>query len=153
MSDLRSIDREKLREEIRKTMENDGVLHIPERFKDNNNYCYYLEIYDDRQPFKFQKCLSLGYTYTLAEEMPGLIEEMDNNNSKYSMINKDGRIAITINPHQTYFLMKIPKERWELIQEIKGEDYNNSIAKLKHKLKGSNEGDLSFKGSLTSTKN
>lgn len=153
MSDLRSINKDALREEIRQSMEYDGPMFIPRKYLDTDNYAYYLELYDSTQPFKFQRCLRLGYTYVEPSEMPGLTEDMAASNFKYPLVDDQNRVAIKINSRETHYLMKIPKDRWQAIQDIKNEDYNNSLARVKQKLKNTQDGDLEYIGNLTTSRN
>lgn len=152
MTDSRNyIDKDKLREDVRRSMEGSGALFVNEKYKDKN-YAYYWAIFDSRQPFKFQSITDLGYDYTKPEDMPGLLDS-NAGHHKFSLVDDNGRICFKISSTQTQYLMRIPLDCWKAIQEIKHEDYNLSIKKLKHRLKNTqlSDGQISA-GELNTTK-
>lgn len=146
------IDKDKLRESVRASMESNGPLKFDEKYKDKN-FMYYWDVYDTKEPFKFNKCLDLGYTHCKAEEMPGLVDSGPQKG--FSLIDDQGQIGVKISGTQTQYLMKIPLDRWKLIQEFKHEETNNKVSLLKQRLRNAQIlGDAKMhSGSLNSTKN
>lgn len=134
MTDSRkTIDKDQLRENIRRSMEGSGPLFFHNRYKDKDK-AYYWGLYDSKQPIKFQQILDLGYDYTKIDDMPNLLQDCGTSKQNFNLVDDEGRIGVKINPTQTQYLLQIPLERYNLIQEIKEEDYNEKISRIKHKL-------------------
>lgn len=126
------IDKDLLRDIIRKSLTDSGPLHIPKKYL-NPDYKYYWALFDKNRAGVFQTCLDYGYTHATTDDFPELLND-SSSKSKFMLTDEDNRIAVKFNTNQTHYLMKIPKDRWEMIQEIKQEDYNQKLVDMRVKI-------------------
>ena len=144
MTDEREVTADSARDDIRRALNQEGPLFIPEHFKDPN-YRYYWNTHSKRQPFKFRQAISLGYAFVHPSEM-GDIEDMSEGSHVGFSFSEDGsRIMVQLNTHDTAYLMKIPTSRFKEIQKIKLEEVLDSERALERKSKKQNfYGDIEF---------
>lgn len=149
MTDIRSDSKDAIREELRAAMSYQGPCAIPKKYLDEVNYVYYLELYDTQKPIKFQESLNLGYKKTKVEDLPNLMKEMADASVKFPFVDDAGFVAIKINPTQTHYLMEIPRQRWEIIQELKQEERDETVRRIVKKTKEQTvDDDLRLTGEL-----
>lgn len=133
-TEMKNLDLEetKVQEDIRRSINAEGPLYVPEGDKDSN-YRYYWPLHDIRKPFKFTLALNLGYTFVSPSEMVSLGDHMQDAAMGYAYETDGDRIGVKVNQYQTHYLMKIPKERFEQIQKIKDKEHQEIIDQIERK--------------------
>ncbi len=117
------------RDEIRRSLNDaQGPLFVPLYLK-NDEFEYYWEIHDTKMPFKFSQAIRLGYTFVTTDEMPGLESLIDRSSASSSYVQENDRIGIKVGDTKTQYLLKIPKVRHKIIQELKSEEADAYIIK------------------------
>ncbi len=124
--------REKIREEIRNSLNARGPLYIPENLKDPG-YQYIFHLYDSTKPYQFMSNLSLGYEHVTHSQMPHYKAQVGDYQGGFSMTDEGGKIGVKYSPTQTLYMMRIPKERYAVIQEIVEEKRQAPIQNLVNK--------------------
>lgn len=124
--------RERMREEIRNSLSARGPQHVPEHMK-NPEYCYLFDILDLKAPFKFQTNFTLGYTHVTSEDMPLYRDYLGSYQGGFSMIDDGGRIGIKYSDTKTLYLLKIPRDRHEIVMELREEARMAPIQAMKQR--------------------
>lgn len=113
--------REKLKEMMKNSLKAAGPQYVPKHLM-NPDYVYAFDMLDAKKPFKFHNNLTIGYTHVTHDEMPGYKETVGQYQGGFSMIDDGGRIGVKYSDSQTIYLMKIPRERYEIIEELREEE-------------------------------
>ncbi len=122
-----------IREQIRQSIAEQGPLHVPQFVKDRMpDYHLAFGSHSATAPGTMIGMQSLGYVLVSPEEAPEYFE-LTGQRVSGNGISTDGKRIKVTSRDQDLYLMKIPKERYQIINEIKREQANEPLRSLDRK--------------------